>query len=376
MKIRFHSFSQSTALAFTIVELMIVIIVIGVLASVVVVGYNGVLNNSRETAMKSDLTQTYAKLKSYVNSNDTYPSELGGNAVQSEGVNLDYGVNAEGSNFCLDASYSGVSKVFSVDKTGTIKEGYCDAIYAPSSCFAYSVTTIYSGTTMLKITDYYDYQGNSSSNSACPRDVMIPKGIEGKVVTTIGSRAFQSNSLTSVTIPSSVTSIGDYVFSGNKLTSVTIPSSVTSIGHYAFYGNSLTSVTIPSSVTSIRSSAFSDNSLTSVTIPSSVTFIGSYAFQSNNLTSVTIPSSVTSIGSGAFRSNSLTSVTIPSSVTSIGGSAFQSNNLTSVTIPSSVTSIGTNAFQYNPYFSSTTITCAIPTGTTFSGTGCASFTYY
>ena len=217
MKIRFHSFSQSTALAFTIVELIIVIIVIGVLASVVVVGYNGVLNNSRETAMKSDLTQTYAKLKSYVNSNDTYPSELGGNAVQSEGVNLDYGVNAKGSNFCLDASYSGVSKVFSVDKTGTIKEGYCDAIYAPSSCFAYS------GTTTLTITDYYDYQGNSSSNSACPRDVVIPKGIEGKVVTTIGLRAFQSNSLTSVTIPSSVTSIGSNAFQSNpSSTSTTI----------------------------------------------------------------------------------------------------------------------------------------------------------
>ena len=278
MKIRFHSFSQSTALAFTIVELMIVIIVIGVLASVVVVGYNGVLNNSRETAMKSDLTQTYAKLKSYVNSNDTYPSELGGNAVQSEGVNLDYGVNAEGSNFCLDASYSGVSKVFSVDKTGTIKEVYCDAIYTPSACFAYSVTTIYSGTTMLKITDYYDYQGNSSSNSACPRDVVIPKGIEGKVVTTIGLRAFQSNSLTSVTIPSSVTFIGSYAFQSNNLTSVTIPSSVTSIGSYTFAYNNLASVTIPSSVTSIGSNAFKYNPSLSTTItcaiPTGTTFSG------------------------------------------------------------------------------------------------------
>jgi len=56
-------------------------------------------------------------------------------------------------------------------------------------------------------------------------------------------------------IGSAVTSIGSSAFSSNSLTSVVIPNSVTSIGNYAFYGNSLTSVTIPNSVTTIGSSA-------------------------------------------------------------------------------------------------------------------------
>ena len=95
-------------------------------------------------------------------------------------------------------------------------------------------------------------------------------------------------------IPSSiggdpVTSIGDYAFNSITLTSVTIPSSVTSIGDFAFYYDGLTSVTIPSSVTSIGAGSFGQNALTSVTIPSSVTSIGDYAFEFDHLTSVTPP---------------------------------------------------------------------------------------
>jgi tRNA G37 N-methylase TrmD len=106
---------------------------------------------------------------------------------------------------------------------------------------------------------------------------------------------------------------------------VVIGSSATSIGSYAFYSNQLTSVTIPDSVTSIGNYAFYSNQLTSVTIPNSVTSIGSYAFSYNQLTSVTIPDSVTSIGNGVFRNNQLTSVTIPDSVTDIGNYAFEHN---------------------------------------------------
>src|SRR5512145_1057958 len=66
--------------------------------------------------------------------------------------------------------------------------------------------------------------------------VVIPATINGLPVRRIGDNAFAyENSLSSVTIPSSVTSIGDYAFeSCTSLTSVTIGNGVTSIGMGAF----------------------------------------------------------------------------------------------------------------------------------------------
>ena len=232
------------------------------------------------------------------------------------------------------------------------------AVETEDVCFEFSATD----TNQIK--DYYDNEGNSSSNPVCPRDVVIPQGVTSikdgaffeKVltsviipdgVTSIGNHAFTTNGLTSVTIPDSVTSIEGLAFAFNDLTSVTIPDSVTSIGNHAFQFNALTSVTISDGVTSIGDYAFQENALTSVTIPDSVTSIGESAFQNNELTSVTISDRVTSIRDGAFSGNDLTSVIIPDGVTSIGDYAFSTNKLTSVTIPDSVTSIGDYAFFYN-----------------------------
>ena len=189
--------------------------------------------------------------------------------------------------------------------------------------------------------------------STCPTTLNVPAVLGGYFVTTIGFAAFAANSLTTVTIPSTVTNIGEAAFGGNALTTVTIPNSVTSIGNDAFNANSLTTVTIPNSVTTIGLFAFGGNALTTVTIGNSVTTIGTAAFSANNLTTVTIPNSVTSIGDFAFWDNDLTSVTIGNSVTSIGDYAFTRNELVSVTIPNSVTSIGTEAFAYNALTSAT-----------------------
>ena len=154
------------------------------------------------------------------------------------------------------------------------------------------------------------------------KTVDIPAEFDSSKVISIGNRAFDSNQLKSVTIPSSVTSIGNSAFSNNQLTSVTIPSSVIFIDTYAFKSNQLTSLTIPSSVTSIGGAAFSNNQLKSVTIPSSVTSIAGYAFSNNQLTSVTIPSSVTSIGDYSFSNNQLTEVTFLCKNTPFNRSTF------------------------------------------------------
>src|SRR5574344_2185953 len=206
-----------------------------------------------------------------------------------------------------------------------------------------------------KITNYYDYVDNNSNNSVCHRDVVITSSINGVSITRIGSSAFKSKKLTSVSIPDSVTIIESEAFRSNNLTTVVIPDSVTTLGSCSFYSNKLTSVTISKNITTINATTFSENKLASVTIPSSVTSIGTRAFYYNQIANLVLPSSVTSIGGEAFEGNYMSTVTIPSSVKTIGERAFYLNKLTSVTIPSSVTSIGGGAFSKNDFAADTAI---------------------
>ena len=105
-----------------------------------------------------------------------------------------------------------------------------------------------------------------------------------------------------------------------------IPESVTSIGHCAFYENSISDITIPSSVISIDMSAFYGcKNLTNIIIPESVNRIGSNAFSvCASLKSVTMPEGITDINERTFDACSkLETVTMGKNVTSIWEYAFR-----------------------------------------------------
>ena len=75
----------------------------------------------------------------------------------------------------------------------------------------------------------------------------------------IGNRAFQYCSFTSVTIPDSVTSIGSYAFLSCPLNEVIMGKGVKSIGEWAFgLCNNLSSIILPKSLTTIGQCAFYD----------------------------------------------------------------------------------------------------------------------
>ena len=59
---------------FTIVELLIVIVVIGILAAITVVAYNGVQNRANDTAVQSDLVNMAKKIKMFEAENGYYPA--------------------------------------------------------------------------------------------------------------------------------------------------------------------------------------------------------------------------------------------------------------------------------------------------------------
>ena len=162
---------------------------------------------------------------------------------------------------------------------------------------------------------HFFYNSNASkgyliSYSGSETDITLPDSFiayNGTLVTEyeISSCAFyDSDKLTSVTIPNSVTTIGDSAFSScDSLANVIIGDSVTTIGDSAFSGcDSLANVTIGDGVTTIGDSAFSScDSLASVTIPDSVITIGVGTFDyCSSLGRITIGKQVKSIGIGGL----------------------------------------------------------------------------
>ncbi len=135
--------------------------------------------------------------------------------------------------------------------------------------------------------------------------VWIPEKIGGYIVTGIGSKCFEKQSLKGVVIPETVTSIGNNAFQGCKnLASVTFkgaPSTIT-VGNNAFQNCvKLKSINLPAAKR-IGSLAFDGcTSLEELILDMGTEEIGDYCFRNcTNLKSLHIPESVTVIGQGAF----------------------------------------------------------------------------
>ena len=62
------------AYGFTIVELLIVIVVIAILASVSILAYTGIQSRARDTARQSDINQVYKLIELYRAEHGTYPA--------------------------------------------------------------------------------------------------------------------------------------------------------------------------------------------------------------------------------------------------------------------------------------------------------------
>ena len=63
---------------FTIVELLIVIVVIGILAAITIVAYNGITARANNTAAISAVNQSVKAVQAYIAANGTYPGATGG----------------------------------------------------------------------------------------------------------------------------------------------------------------------------------------------------------------------------------------------------------------------------------------------------------
>lgn len=111
-----HSIRQT---AFTIVELLIVISVIGILATVSVVAYNGAQNRARSAAAMDGANKAADLLEAFqLNNNGLYPSTgslSSAGIADSNSVTYQYSQTSGGANYCLTATNANVSYMITQD---------------------------------------------------------------------------------------------------------------------------------------------------------------------------------------------------------------------------------------------------------------------
>lgn len=235
----------SLASGFTIVELLIVVVVIAILATITIVSYNNITKRSTESLLKADLNTAAKKLGIIQAETGNYPSE----EVFNDKINtfsqtdvISYSPTGVGGiGYCLvmaSPKYSDLT--YSIDQTGSIhQDGNCVSPVAnngpstPENCFVYRTDP--DNSNVSQITDY------NVAQAGCGPNVVIPSSLGGKPVTAIGIGAggygFYGKGLTSVVIPETAETIGLYAFFNNQITTVTIPQDLLMMGAYSFSNN-------------------------------------------------------------------------------------------------------------------------------------------
>ena len=93
---------------FTIVELLIVIVIIGILAAITIVAYNGIQNRARASAVTSSLAGAAKQLELSKVEAGTYPSS-GANLKKADDVEFQYTYNLSSDSYCLTATKDTIS---------------------------------------------------------------------------------------------------------------------------------------------------------------------------------------------------------------------------------------------------------------------------
>lgn len=111
---------------FTIVELLIVIVVIGILAAITIVAFNGVQNKANVAVLQSDLTNASKKIKADNVLLGTFPDSLSV-ANEGKGISVSAGTTLAYTNTATSFCLTGVrgSATYHMGSSETLSSGGC-----------------------------------------------------------------------------------------------------------------------------------------------------------------------------------------------------------------------------------------------------------
>ena len=185
---------------FTLVEMLVVITIVGIIASLTVVVWSGWQRRAAETEVKSDLTAVVTAMKSEQNFSNGFPTSIPSSFKASPGVTLTY-ASGDASSYCIDGSSKNRPNVILfVRQDGAIKKGTClggeIADYpAEGALVATATTTGLNSSCALSQGRPYCWgnngQGqlgnNSTTNSNKPVAVNMSGVLSGKTVTQVST---------------------------------------------------------------------------------------------------------------------------------------------------------------------------------------------
>ena len=131
---------------FTIVELLIVVVVIGILAAVTIIAYNGVQNRAKTATLQSDVSSSLKKIESYrvTTGSDLFPSDLAAaGLIASSGTTYKYDYSVEHNAYCLTAT-NGTQSYFVSSLSKVVTEGTCVMNFITNPSFEVATTSTWS----------------------------------------------------------------------------------------------------------------------------------------------------------------------------------------------------------------------------------------
>ena len=128
---------------FTIIELLIVIIVIGILATLVITTFSGIQRNARDRTREADINALHSQIEYYYGQNGTYPTLANLNDATWRSTNLK-GLDSEALKDPKGASATLVAAPASSAYAYAVTPANCDNGGA-GDCTAYVLTATYEG---------------------------------------------------------------------------------------------------------------------------------------------------------------------------------------------------------------------------------------
>jgi prepilin-type N-terminal cleavage/methylation domain-containing protein len=107
---------------FTIVELLIVVVIIGILAAITIVAYNGIQKRAQAAAVSASLNQVSKKVQLYYVDNNTYPSTLAAAGVSDSSVTYQY--TGASTSYCITGT-QGSTSLYVSDTQSSPTTGGC-----------------------------------------------------------------------------------------------------------------------------------------------------------------------------------------------------------------------------------------------------------